>query len=317
MTQNSRPTRPTRPIRAVLSDIDGTLVRSDKSLSPAVIEAVAALREAGIAFSIASARPPRALAGFVDALQLAHPVPSRSGSGAARGDSPATATPAPAADVAATYAPLAAFNGGNIIAPDLHVLDALPLPPTLVREVVAALTDKGLSPWLFTEGQWRIVDPDAPYVDVETRTLGYGPTVVPHFTDRDFAAVDKILAASADFDGLARIEQEIADAFPGKVSTVRSQKYYLDITHPDAHKGTAARAIARHLGIALDEMAVLGDMSNDLPMFDVAGFAIAMGQSDSTIQQRANVVTASNDDDGVAKAIYEWILPSHYGTASK
>ena len=311
MTQTPRPTRPTRPIRAVLSDIDGTLVRSDKSLSPAVIEAVAALRKAGIAFSIASARPPRALSGYVDALHLAQPDPSQSHDDAAR---PARGK---TADAAPSYAPLAAFNGGNIIAPDLHVLDALTLPPALVRDVVAALRDKGLSPWIFTEGQWRIVDTHAPYVDVETRTLGYGPTVVNEFTDRDFAAVDKILAASADFDGLARIEQEIADAFAGKLSTVRSQKYYLDITHPDAHKGTAARAIARHLGIELDEMAVLGDMSNDLPMFDVAGFAIAMGQSDVTIQERANVVTASNDDDGVAQAIYEWILPSHNPPSGK
>ncbi|KKB62093.1 hypothetical protein WM40_19615 [Robbsia andropogonis] len=313
----TRPSRPTRPIRAVLSDIDGTLVRSDKSLSPAVIEAVAALRRAGIAFSLASARPPRGLAGFVDVLHLGQPAPLP-GTDSARTshlptpqDTDHTSRSGPG-DTAPRHAPLAAFNGGNIITPDLRVLDALPLPPDVVRDVVADLQSRGLSPWLFTEGEWRIVDPTGDHVDTETRTLGYGPTLVDTFTERDFASVDKILAASRDHAGLARIEQEIGMAFQGQISTVRSQQYYLDITHPDAHKGTAARVIARHLGIALDEMAVLGDMSNDLPMFDVAGFAIAMGQAEPDIQQRANVVTASNDDDGVAKAIYEWILPSHH-----
>ncbi|WP_347554265.1 HAD family hydrolase [Robbsia sp. KACC 23696] len=300
----TRPSLPPRPIRAVLSDIDGTLVRSDKSLSPAVIDAVTALRRAGIAFSIASARPPRALSDLVNALHLGEAVDGA--------DTQAAHGAADTADAAPAFAPIAAFNGGNIIAPDQRVLDALRLPPAVAREVVTDLQSRGLSPWIFTEGEWRITDPNAAYVDVETRTLGYGPTVVDAFTDHDFASVDKILAASADFDGLARIEHEIAKAFSGKLNTVRSQKYYLDITHPDAHKGTAAHAIARHLGIGLDELAVLGDMSNDLPMFDVAGFAIAMGQSEKTIQQRANVVTASNDDDGVAKAIYEWILPSQH-----
>ena len=59
----------------------------------------------------------------------------------------------------------------------------------------------------------------------------------------------------------------------------RSQLYYLDVTNPVADKGYAVKAFARHFGVPIEEVAVIGDMANDLPMFDVAGLAIAMGNA--------------------------------------
>src|SRR6185436_5415049 len=74
-------------IRLLLSDVDGTLVRSDKSLAPRSIEAVAALREAGIRFAVTSGRPPRGMQMLVEPLSLQMPI--------------------------------AAFNGGLVVEPDL------------------------------------------------------------------------------------------------------------------------------------------------------------------------------------------------------
>ena len=68
-------------------------------------------------------------------------------------------------------------------------------------------------------------------------------------------------------------------------------------------------AFARHFGVALEEVAVIGDMVNDLPMFEVAGLAIAMGNALPPIRAAAHFVTAGNDEDGVAKAIDAIVLP--------
>jgi hydroxymethylpyrimidine pyrophosphatase-like HAD family hydrolase len=90
----------------------------------------------------------------------------------------------------------------------------------------------------------------------------------------------------------------------------RSQSYYLDITHARANKGTAALALARLLGVAAEEMACIGDMPNDLPMLDVAGLAIAMGNATDDVKARAHAVTDDNDSDGWARAIERFVLPA-------
>ena len=59
----------------------------------------------------------------------------------------------------------------------------------------------------------------------------------------------------------------------------RSQTYYLDLTAKEANKGNAIRLLAEAQGIDVSEIAVIGDMENDVPMFTVAGFSVAMGNA--------------------------------------
>ena len=88
---------------------------------------------------------------------------------------------------------------------------------------------------------------------------------------------------------------------------VRSQSYYLDITPPGQDKGSFIDAMAQREGIRRDEIAVLGDMQNDLAMFKRAGLSIAMGNATDDIKAQASHVTAANTEDGFAKGI-DWIL---------
>ena len=88
---------------------------------------------------------------------------------------------------------------------------------------------------------------------------------------------------------------------------MRSQSYYLDVTPPGCNKGTFVQAVAQRLGIASDAVATIGDMQNDLAMFRVSGISIAMGNATDDVKKVANHVTASNEDEGFARAI-EMIL---------
>jgi hydroxymethylpyrimidine pyrophosphatase-like HAD family hydrolase len=150
-------------------------------------------------------------------------------------------------------------------------------------------------------------DSDAPYVELEERTVRFRPTVVEEFGSAlDVAA--KIVGVSADFDLLARCEREVGAALAGQASVVRSQPYYLDITHPLANKGVALSALATLLSIPPGEIAVIGDGGNDVAMFERSGLSIAMGNASPQVQRAADFVTDTNREEGFANAVERFIL---------
>ena len=108
---------------------------------------------------------------------------------------------------------------------------------------------------------------------------------------------------------LAASEPELQALVGDGATARRSQAKYLDLTPPGTDKGYAVRAFARHYGVKLEEVAVIGDMANDLPMFETAGLAIAMGNGAPEVKQRADLVSLTNEEDGVAYAIEHFVLP--------
>ena len=262
--------------RLFVTDIDGTLITPDKQLTPAAIQAVAEVRATGVPFSVVSSRPARGMAGIVDAV--------------------------------CPTAPYAAFNGGNILGPDGRLLQAHRLAPEAAQSALRMMEQLGVRPWVFADDAWLLKDIHGPNVEREHRTVGFQPTVVAGF-DAVLGRIDKIVAPSNDPGLLDRVEAELRGAFPDDANVERSQSYYIDVTHPLANKGEAVRAIAALVGANLAHTIVIGDMANDVAMFRVAGFAIAMGQAPDAVKAHARAVTAANSDDGFAKAVASLVLP--------
>jgi len=262
-------------IRLVLADVDGTLVRSDKSLSDRSIEAVAALRDAGIRFAVTSGRPPRGMEMLVEPLSLSSPI--------------------------------SAFNGGLIVEPDMSVVENRAVPEALVPRTVELLESFDLDVWVYRGAEWLIRDPDGPHVDREAATVQFAPTVVASF-DGIGAGVAKIVGVSDDHDAVAAAEQKVQAELGDHVSAARSQPYYLDVTHPQANKGAVATFLSTFYDIPHAEIATVGDMPNDVLMFSRSGLSIAMGNADREVQRAARRVTTSNDEDGFANAVERFIL---------
>jgi Cof subfamily protein (haloacid dehalogenase superfamily) len=269
----------TRPLPfkclAVISDVDGTLVTDDKVLTTCARTAVAELRASGILFSIISSRPPRGLRMLIESLGIETPV--------------------------------GGFNGGVIATPDLAVVTEHLLPSQVARRAVDTLNASRIEVWVFSGQDWLSRDPDGPYVPLEQHTVGFRPTVVEDFGSALDAAA-KIVGVSKDFDLLEQCECDVRVALASSAFVVRSQRYYLDITHPLANKGVAVTEIAKLLGIPLTEIAVIGDGSNDVAMFERSGLSIAMGNASPQVQGKADFITDSNRHDGFAKAIERFIL---------
>lgn len=267
---------PSQPIRFVLSDMDGTLLHPDHSLSQRTIDTVRALREAGVFFSLASGRPPKAMMQQVEALGI---------------------------DV-----PIAGFNGGTLVNPDGSILIAHHLPAEAALIALALFSaEPDVEVWLFADGDWLRRDPPGPMVAREADGLGYGPVVVESF-EPFLDRVDKIVAASNNTQLLVELEAQLQPKVQGLAHVSRSQPVYLDVTAMQANKGEALKMLAAHLGVPLEQTAAIGDGGNDPAMFHVAGLSIAMGQAEEAVKRQASVVTGSNADDGAAEAIERFIL---------
>jgi Cof subfamily protein (haloacid dehalogenase superfamily)/beta-phosphoglucomutase family hydrolase len=265
-----------RPIKLLVADVDGTLVTHDKVLTPRACAAVDRLRAAGIQFAITSGRPPRGMAMLVEPLKLTTPI--------------------------------AAFNGGVFVKPDLTtVLEQRTLSLAVAREVVDYLLDEGLDVWVYRGADWFIRSPGAPHVAREKATVQFEPTVIEDVR-RVLDGAVKVVGVSDEGPLVASCEAELRRRIGAHASASRSQPYYLDVTHPDANKGMVVRFASRFLHVPLDEIATIGDMPNDVLMFGVAGMSIAMGNASPEVQRTARHVTSSNEEEGFAQAVDSFIL---------
>jgi Cof subfamily protein (haloacid dehalogenase superfamily) len=268
--------RAAQPIRMVIADVDGTLVTQEKVLTKRAAQAVLSLHEAGIQFSVTSGRPPRGMAMLIDPLRLTQP--------------------------------LAAFNGGVLIKPDLKtVVDQKFLPAGVPEKVIEAVANHGLDIWVYTDTEWFVRDPNAAHVAREQWTVKFPPTVVKTFAGL-LGRVAKIVGVSDDLDRVAKCEKDVQQAGGTHISAARSQPYYLDVTHPQANKGQVVLSISKLLNIPAAEIATLGDMPNDVLMFNKSGVSIAMGNASREVQASATYVTTSNEEEGFANAIEKFVL---------
>jgi Cof subfamily protein (haloacid dehalogenase superfamily) len=264
------------PIRLVISDVDGTLLATDKTLPERNREAVSKIHAAGIGFSIISSRPPFGLKALAQQLEL--------------------------------KLPFGAFNGAALVMPDLSPISQHYLSRDAVLGALDLFRSFSVRAWIFTPRHWIVDDPSAPYVDLETRTVGSRPEVVARLEDH-VDQVSKVIGASEDFDKLNGCELAAQRTLIGKATVARSQRYYLDVTPAGVDKGTCVDALRRRLGLAKEEIATLGDMENDVPMFRQSGLSISMGNATAAVEACAVASTLSNDDDGFAEAVEKLILP--------
>jgi Cof subfamily protein (haloacid dehalogenase superfamily) len=260
-------------ISLVISDVDATLITPEHKITNRSAQVINDLRERGIAFTVASSRPPRGLYGFVKQLNLTEPF--------------------------------AAFNGGVIQKLDGQTI----IKHSVSREICESafeITRKiGIELWVYCDHDWHI-STVTPFVEREQNTIGFQAVVEKDLRDIFGAAAklvmvgDPMLVAQAETIALA--------SFGTKVSATKSKPRFLDITAKEAHKGAVVAQLGSILGIPTAEIAVIGDGLNDVLMFASAGFSIAMGQSSDEVKSAANIVTKTNTDEGFAFAIEKFIL---------
>lgn len=278
MSWTAPPERSTmRPheIQLFVSDVDGTLLNAQKELTDTTRRAIARLRDAGVAISLISSRPPRGLQWLIEQLHLEHAC--------------------------------AALNGGVIIGPRLNVLSSYPLRDATAREIVRLLEAQGLSPWIYTERSWYVPAFDAGHVRHERAIVNFEPSLFKTLDDID-GPIIKITGISDNCDAVLSTQNLLARNMGDGLSIARSLSNRLEITHHDANKGSAIEAIGATIGLSPGVIATAGDGENDILMFRKSAFSIAMGQATVEVRRAATVTATSNSQDGLAWAIEEFLL---------
>jgi Cof subfamily protein (haloacid dehalogenase superfamily) len=261
-------------IRLVVSDVDGTLVDDEKRVTPATVAAVRRLREAGIGFTIVSARPMSGMRWIADLLEI---------EGA-----------------------MGAFNGGTVFRRDGSVERRALVPADVARGVLALVGDAAET-WVFADDQWYATDGSAPHTASERKASSQEPEVRHDFGDL-MDRCDKLTFVSDDAAALHALSERAKAAFGDRATIAQSQTYYLDVTAVAANKGDGITGLAEAAGVPLDQVCAIGDQANDLPMLGLAGLAVAMGQAPDAVKEAADAVTGANTEDGVAQAIDRLVL---------
>jgi len=169
------PARAQVKLSLVLADVDGTLVTAEKVLTSRAGAAVKALHAAGIGFAITSGRPPRGMAMLTDPLALRTPI--------------------------------AGFNGGIFVKPDMTIMEEHVLAADVAERALDVVLHHGMDAWVYSGQDWLVRNPDAPHVAREQWTVKFAPTVVASFKNVLGNAV-KIVGVSDDRDLIARCEKD-------------------------------------------------------------------------------------------------------------
>jgi hypothetical protein len=279
---------PRPPIRLVALDIDGTLLRSDKSLAPRTRAAVDAARARGVRVVLVTGRR------YPSARRVA-------------------------ADLGGEV-PLILHNGALVVE-DGHVLRCRPLAREAARRAIRAGRAAGCEPvvhcgaggegWLFVEAHPTATGLVSYYLERargEVRTVrdvisvldGEDPIQVM-FGGTAVEMAGALAALSPALEGCARIERTVYPA-TGVV--------LLDVIHPGVGKAEALAFLQGRWGISAGETLAIGDNWNDREMVASAGLGFVMGNADPELLALGLPTLPTNDEDGVARAIEEHVLAS-------
>jgi len=260
--------------RAIATDLDGTLLRTDKSVSERTREAVNAAEDAGMMVVLATGRPPRWIAPVIE--QLGDRGLVVCANGAAIYD--------PSRDELVSCVELGADVTESLI-DDLQI--AFPDAVLGVEQGFDFAVDESVErSALELAGAWNL------------EGLRIGP--IRSFLDQPVLKLIVRLPHPAPPGTAAAVQAVVGER---ALVTHSMTESFLELSHPSIHKAATVERLLIDSGIAAHEVVAFGDMPNDLELIRWAGLGVAVANADPRLIAVADEVTASNEEDGVAIVI--------------
>lgn len=268
--------RPRPTVRLLAIDLDGTLLRSDKQVTRVTADAIAAATKAGVRVVLATARPPRATLPYYSGLGLDTLMIN--------------------------------YNGALIHDPaKRRHLFHLPMDADLAGEIIdtARRAYKGCVVSVEILDRWYTDHYD------ETLPIETGRVFTPDFVGPLEAFLTRPvtkLMLLAQPEHLRKVIEAVQRKHGDSVNLSQSEMHMLLVMNRGASKGKALARVAEHYGVEQPATMAIGDAPNDVSMLRWAQLGVAMGNGWQAALDAANVVVASNDDNGVAQAIQRYVL---------
>jgi len=270
-------------IKLILSDIDGTILDDENKVDSDLKETIAKLRAQDIPFVLASARSPEGMFPIAKELDVIdNPIACYNG--------------------ALVVKDIQAKNYSTILNHELDIAE--------VEKIIAIVQQKfpQVSINLYSGSDWYVerfdqwVKIEADITKLSPQEVDINELIIDHKVP-----IHKLLLIS-DADETARLLQYLKENNLSESSFYLSKPNYLEITNSNVSKEKALRELAKNYDLSLEQTMTLGDNFNDVPMLKIAGLGVAMANAPVEVKKCANVVTETNNQNGVSKAIEKYVL---------
>ncbi|NLI92161.1 MAG: HAD family phosphatase [Peptococcaceae bacterium] len=264
-------------IRLVASDLDDTLLNEEWRISPGNLKTIKLAIEQGVKFTLATGRMAVSSRKYAKELGLDIPIITYHGALVEQ-----------------------ALSG--------EVLYRKVIPIDLAAEIVEFLlrnrihTQIYIKDRVFVNKANEVSKAYGKMADVEVEEAD-----LLKLMEKEPEGLEKILCIG-EGPNLRQSADELRRTYLGRLHFTTSKSHFLDMIHPEVNKGNALKALAKQWDIPREEVMAIGDSINDREMIEYAGIGVAVENAHPEIKKIADFITASNKEDGVAKAIEKFVL---------
>ena len=266
--------------KLIAVDLDGTLVRSDQSISQRTMDTLIRVQEMGVKVVVASGRPTFGTAHVADTLRL---------------------------EKYGGY--VMSYNGGEIYDWRTKIqLHAQTLDEAIIPYLYTCAKEHGMSIMTYIGKEVVSEVDDNEYIQYSVMRNRMTLRKVDDFVKAmEGAGIVKCIIVG-DPTLLPALETEMQKVLKEKAGVFRSESFFLEIVPMGIDKAKGLSILLDKIGLQPSELIAFGDGYNDTPMLQFAGTGVAMGNAAKEIKKTADMVTLSNDDDGVAITLENLIL---------
>lgn len=265
--------------KILVLDIDGTLTNSKKEIPPRTKSAILKAQEKGAIVALASGRPSPGITHVANELEL---------------------------DRFGGY--VLSFNGGVITNYQTkEVIFEKVLPDGVIPVLYEEAKKAGVAIVSYLDDAIVTETPEAKYIDYEAFLNHMKVVKVDDFVDTLRSPVTKCLMVG-DPEILVKEEERLKKKLGDRLNVFRSEPFFLEIMPQNIDKAYSLNKLLKHLKMTREEMIACGDGFNDRSMIEFAGLGVAMCNAQPEVKTVADLVTLTNDEEGVALVVEDYML---------
>lgn len=258
-----------------VSDMDGTLLNSQRQITSGVRKAIAKAVDAGAVFTVATGRMHKSALPHVKGIGL--------------------------------EVPIITYNGAMIKSTDGKELYASYLEESVVKELLDFAFGEGLHIQLYSDDELYFAF-DGPKAQRYCAAAGVEGHAVGKDIYQHMTRVPKMLIIAEDAQHGDELVASLQAKFSGRIEAVKSTDVYIELIKPGVNKASSIARLAELFDISPDQVLAIGDSNNDISMIKAAQYGVAMGNANDDVKAAADYFVSDNDHDGVAEALERFCL---------
>lgn len=265
--------------KLIALDMDGTLLNDEHEISKENQDAIEAARQQGVHVVLASGRPLEGMAQHVEKLKM---------------------------NTKDDY--ILCYNGSLVqnLATGEEICCYF-LTGKDAKRIAQSAEELGVHIHAFSPKRGLITPENSTYTKVEAELNGIDVHLIDFKELKDDEPIIKVMMINPP-EILGKAVDKLDKQYYKDFTVVRSTPHFLEFMNKEVNKGNGVSALAEHLGLTASQVICMGDAENDHHMIKYAGLGVAMENATDETKVISNFVTESNQNHGVAKVIYDFVL---------